>query len=112
MAYDDRLVEQVREVLAGEPTAEKKMFGGLTFMVSGHMCCGVQDDRIMVRVGPVAYAECLRCAGVKRFDVTGKPMVGMIWVEAEALRTSSQIKRWIDKGVAYVKSLPPPKQRK
>lgn len=107
MGYDDLLVKRVRRALAKEQVVERKMFGGLTFMVSGHMCCGVQDDRIMVRVGPDAYEKSLRYPGVKRFDVTGKPMKGMIWVEPEVWRSSSQLKNWIDKGLTYVRSLPP-----
>jgi TfoX/Sxy family transcriptional regulator of competence genes len=54
MAYDDTLVRRLRRTLANEQVVERKMFGGLTFVVSGHMCCGVQDGRIMVRVGPDA----------------------------------------------------------
>jgi len=107
MAYDDTLVERVRQALAKEPIVERKMFGGLTFMVSGHMCCGVQDNRIMVRVGPDAYDKSLRYWGVKPFDVTGKPMKGMIWVEAGAIRSTSQLKNWVGKGLAHVRSLPP-----
>lgn len=107
MAYDDALVQRLRRTLANEQVVERKMFGGLTFVVSGHMCCGVQDDRIMVRVGPDAYERSLRHLGVKPFDVTGRPMKGMIWVEANALRSSSQLKNWVGKGLTYVRSLPP-----
>ncbi len=107
MAYDEKLVQRLRRALANEDVVERKMFGGLTFMVSGHMCCGVEDDEMMVRVGQDAYESSLRHSGVKPFDVTGKLMKGMVWVKAEELRSSSQLKNWIEKGLTYVRSLPP-----
>lgn len=107
MAYDEKLVQRVRRALVKENVVERKMFGGLTFMVSGHMCCGVQDDRMMIRVGPDAHDRTLHRSGVKPFDVTGKPMKGMIWVEPAALRSSSQLKNWVEKGLIYIRSLPP-----
>ncbi len=107
MAYDDNLVQRVRRALANENVVERKMFGGLTFMVSGHMCCGVENQRMMVRVGPVNYETSLRRSGVKPFDATGKPMKGMVWVEPDALRSSSQLENWVEKGLIYVRSLPP-----
>jgi len=107
MAYDEKLVQRIRRVLAKERVVERKMFGGLTFMVSGHMCCGVADERMMVRVGPDAYERSIRRVAVKPFDVTGKPMKGMVWVEPEALRTAPQLKNWLNKGLTYVRSLPP-----
>jgi len=107
MAYDEKLVQRLRRALANEDVVERKMFGRLTFMVSGHMCCGVEDDEMMVRVGPDAYESSLRHSGVKPFDVTGEPMKGMVWVKTEELRSSSQLKNWIEKGLTYVRSLPP-----
>lgn len=107
MAYDEKLVRRVRQALAKESVVERKMFGGLTFMVSGHMCCGVEDNRMMVRVGPDAHEKTLRRSGVKPFDVTGKPMKGMIWVQPEALRSSMLLTNWAEMGLSYVRSLPP-----
>lgn len=92
------------------------MFGGLTFMVSGHMCCGVEDDRLMVRVGPQSYEECLRQRGAKPFDVTGKPLMGMVWVDPELVHTDADMKEWLNRALIFVRSLPAksstPKRRK
>ncbi len=107
MAYDEKLVQRLRRALANEDVVERKMFGGLTFMVSGHMCCGIEDDEMMVRVGPDAYESSLRHSGTKPFEVTGKLMKGMVWVKTEELRSSSQLQNWIEKGLTYVRSLPP-----
>ena len=74
MLYDGQLVERVRGVLKGERrVAERKMFGGLTFMVRGNMACGVEHDRLMVRVGPDAYDDALGQVHVRPMDFTGRP---------------------------------------
>jgi TfoX/Sxy family transcriptional regulator of competence genes len=109
MAWSLELAQMVRAALASEDVTERRMFGGLTFMVDGHMCCGVGDDRMMVRVGPEAYEAFLHSPGVGPFDATGKPLIGMIWVDPSVLRSKSQVEGWIDAGLVFIRSLPPKK---
>ena len=82
MPYDEQLVGRVRGVLAKKRNvAERKMFGGLTFMVRGHMACGVENERLMVRVGPAAYDDAVGRPHAQMMDFTGRPMKGFVFVE-------------------------------
>ena len=82
------------------------MFGGIAFMVRGNMCCGVIDDRLMVRVGPDAYNKVLRLAHAEPMDFTGKAMRGMVYVSSEGTRTSRQLRTWVQRGLEFVRTLP------
>ena len=80
MAYDEGLAQRVREVLAERSDlSERKMFGGLCFLVNGNMCCGVVRDELMVRVGPDAYDESLSLPHARKMDITGRPMKGFVY---------------------------------
>jgi TfoX/Sxy family transcriptional regulator of competence genes len=108
MAYDEGLGERIREVLAGtDGVSEKKMFGGLAFMVTGNMACGVIGDDMVVRGDPDDYAAWLAEPGVRVFDFTGRPMKGWIVVGAEALDGDDALERWVARGRDYAASLPP-----
>ncbi len=87
MAFDDKLVERIRAVLSDQSVEEKKMFGGLTFMVNGHMCCGVGKEGLMVRVGPDAYEASVKQPGARPMDFTGRAMKGLVWVDPETVTT-------------------------
>ena len=106
MAYDEQLAARVRTALAGQAgVSERKMFGGLSFMLNGNMCCGVVGDDLMVRVGPAAYEDALQLRGARPMDFTGRPMKGMVYIgpdgcEGRGLRT------WLQRGVAFASSLP------
>ncbi|MEZ0472925.1 TfoX/Sxy family protein [Luteimonas salinilitoris] len=106
MAWSSELVELVRGALARENVVEHGMFGALIFMVDSHMCCGVENDRMMVRVGPNAFEAFLHRSGVRPFDVTGKPLIGMIWVDPSVLRSKLQVQGWVDAGLVFLRSLP------
>ncbi len=106
MPYDEELVERVRGVLAGKTFNEKKMFGGLTFMLHGNMCCGVEGDRLMVRVGPEKYDEALGQKHAQLMDFTGRPMKGMVFVGSEGLASDRELKAWVQRGVDFALSLP------
>lgn len=107
MSYDERLAERVREVLGPRKrVVEKRMFGGLAFMVRGHMACGIVKDELMVRVGPEAHAAALARAGARPMDFTGRPMKGMVYVGASGIRTRAQLERWVALATAYAESLP------
>jgi hypothetical protein len=82
------------------------MFGGLCFMVSDHMCCGVINDTLMARVGPKQYEECLKLKHVKEMDFTGKPLKGMVYVQAQGVADDRELERWVDRCLEFVRSLP------
>ena len=107
MAYDERLAARVRKLLAPQDgLSDKKMFGGISFMLRGNMCCGVNGDRMMVRVGPDAYEKALSLKHAKPMDFTGKPLRGFVYVESEGVKTAKQIQAWVDRGLKFVKGLP------
>jgi len=108
MAYDEKLADRVRVILRRRRgLEEKKMFGGLAFLVNGHMACGIIDEDLMVRVGPDAYDASLKKSGVRPMDFTGRPMKGMVYVAGSALRRTTSLEAWVKKGLAYARSLPP-----
>jgi hypothetical protein len=83
------------------------MFGGLAFLVGGHMCCGVVGDRLMVRVGPDAYEEALGRPHARKMDFTGRPMRGLVYVEPRGFASEDALAGWIARGLAFVETLPP-----
>lgn len=108
MAYDEGLAERLREVYDGMPgVAEKKMFGGLAFMVRGHMSCGVVNDTLMARVGPESYADALAQPHAREMDFTGKPLKGFVYVDAAGLESDEDLTTWVRLSLAFVGSLPP-----
>lgn len=108
MAVDEKLVARIRDVLSERnDVEEKRMFGGIAFMVRGHMCCGPLEKDLMVRVGPDQYDSALKRKHATTMDFTGKPMRGFVTVQAEGLRTKRDLTRWIGLGLKFVESLPP-----
>ncbi|MEK7833638.1 MAG: TfoX/Sxy family protein, partial [Acidobacteriota bacterium] len=88
MAFSEKLADRIRKQLESENgVVEKKMFGGLAFMVNGNMSCGVVGEDLMVRVGPEAYESALAEPDAREMDFTGRPMKGMIYVTADGIRT-------------------------
>ncbi len=107
MAYDSKLADRVRMALEGHPgLAEKRMFGGIAFMLNGNMCCGVINDDLMVRVGPEGFEEALAQPHARPMDFTGRPMTGFVFVGPEGTQTESTVEKWILRGVAFAGSLP------
>lgn len=108
MAYEATLGDRVRDALADTPgLSEKKMFGGLCFLVNGHMCAGIVGSTLMVRIGPEGYADALTEPHVRPMDFTGRPMTGMIFVDPPALATDAGLAAWATRGARYAASLPP-----
>jgi TfoX/Sxy family transcriptional regulator of competence genes len=108
MAYDEDVAFRIRAVLADQDSVtEKKMFGGLSFVVNGHMCCGLAKEKLMVRVGPEQYEECLAQPHAREMDFTGRPMKGMIYVDSEGYDSDEDLQAWVDRGLAFVTSLQP-----
>ena len=107
MAYDERLAQRMRKLLAKQPgVTERRMFGGLALMVRGNMCCGILKDELMVRVGPEQYEEALAQSGTRPMDFTGRPMKGMIFVDPNGCKTEKALAKWIERGLAFAGSLP------
>jgi len=107
MAYDEGLADRVRDVLATEPgLTERKMFGGLAFMLDGHMCCGIAGGDLMLRLGVDGADAALDRPHVRPMDFTGKPMAGMVFVSPEGLRGSA-LRGWVGRATAFVRTLPP-----
>ena len=108
MAYSEQLADRVRAVLAGHNgTTERKMFGGLAFMLSGNMACGVIGDELMVRVGAEQQDSMLAQPHARPMDFTGRPMKSMVYVGADGLESDASLATWVERGVAYATSLPP-----
>ena len=107
MGYDERLAARVRDVLGGRPdVVEKKMFGGLCFMVNGGMCCGLTSTALMVRVGPDEYEGALAQPHARPMDFTGRPLAGMVYVDPVGYRTDAALTKWVQRGLDYVATLP------
>ncbi len=108
MAIDDKFAGRVRTVLQETgPFNEKKMFGGLCFLVGGNMACGVTGDNdLMVRVGPDAYEGALKLKHARPMDLTGRPMKGMIFVHPDGVSTKRNLRAWVARGVKFAASLP------
>ena len=107
MAYQESLAARVRVALNHPHRTERKMFGGLSFMVHGHMVCGVLGDELIVRVGKDAYEDALKRPHAREMDFTGRPMKGMVYVGAEAIQDDDTLLAWVDRGLAFVETLPP-----
>lgn len=107
MAYNEKLAERIRNELGGIPFVEKKMFGGVGFLVHGNMACGVYKDDLIVRVEPDKHEKLLKKAGAKVFDITGKPMKGWLMVEPQGCKTARQLSAWVREGIEFALTLPP-----
>jgi TfoX/Sxy family transcriptional regulator of competence genes len=112
MAYDEKLADRVRELLPpGDVVSERKMFGGLAFMLGGHMFCGVVKDTLMARLGPDAAESALDEPHVRPMDFTGRPMKGMVFIEPAGLN-GPDLERWVSAAAEHARALPPkPAQR-
>jgi TfoX/Sxy family transcriptional regulator of competence genes len=107
MAYNEKLAERIRRQLSNRAdVVERKMFGGLAFMVRGHMCCGVVGDELMARVGPAAYEDALRVKHAREMNFTGKPLRGMVYVAAPGIASAKQLGVWIERGLQFTLTLP------
>lgn len=105
----EALAQRIRPLLSSEyGYDEKRMFGGLCFLLNGNMCCGVtREARLMVRVGPEAYEAALREPHAGEMDFTGRPMRGLVFVESPGFESDEQLHAWIERGVAFAGRLPP-----
>jgi hypothetical protein len=107
MAYDESLAARVRALVADRTDVrEQKMFGGLTFMVGGNMCCGVNGDELIVRLDPEREDDALARPHARPMDLTGRPLRGFVMVSPAGLE-GERLQRWVREAVARAESLPP-----
>jgi hypothetical protein len=108
MVYDEGLVERLREIFEDRrDVKEKKMFGGIAFMVRGHMCVGIVGETLMARIGPDEYDKALKKKHVREMDVTGRPMKGFIYIDPAGFESDKDLQYWVTLSETYAKSLPP-----
>ena len=108
MAFDEGLADRVRRALQGlDGLNEKRMFGGIAFLLHGNMACGILADRLIARIGPDAYEATLGEPGVSPFDVTGRPMRGWVTVDVNAVDDDDAVQAWIDRAIGFAMTLPP-----
>ncbi len=108
MAYDEKLAERIRTKLKGtRGLTEKKMFGGVGFLINGNMACGVHKQDMIVRLSNEDSDAALKLAHLRLFDMTGRPMKGWIMVEPQGTTSEKAVHGWVEKGVTYARSLPP-----
>lgn len=108
MAYDEGLAERVREIVAlhGDVT-ERKMFGGIAWMVAGNMACGVLGEELIVRLGPEDGERALGEPHTRPFDYTGRPMKGFVCILPDGTHGGPDLAGWVEAGVGFASSLPP-----
>ncbi len=107
MAYDEGVAQRIREALTPRnDIVEKKMFGGLAFMLAGNMCCGVIGETLMVRVGAEAYPRALAEPHARKMDFNGKPLKVFDYVAPEGFKRDEDLAAWLARGVAFATSLP------
>ncbi len=108
MAYDAGLAERIREILADRhDVSERKMFGGLAFMIRGHMSVGIVKDELMVRVAPEDHHTLLQRPHARPMDFTGRPMRGFLFIAAPGFEADADLERWVGHGLKHALSLPP-----
>jgi TfoX/Sxy family transcriptional regulator of competence genes len=109
VAYDEDLAHRIRELVATEPgVTEQRMFGGLAFLINGHMSVSASGrGGLLLRCNPAETDALLRKASAGPFEMRGRVMDGWIRIDANGLRSRAQLERWVARGVAYARSLPP-----
>jgi TfoX/Sxy family transcriptional regulator of competence genes len=111
MAYDQHLAERARAILAaaGQTPAEKKMFGGMSFLISGNMCCGVMGEDLLIRVGAEASGAALADPAARPFDMGRGPSPGWVVVAPGGTASDETLAVWVQQALAFVTTLPPKK---
>ncbi len=108
MSYDEKLAARIRTLLDSNPgLSERKMFGGIAFMINGNMCCGVTGKDLMLRVGAADYEATLALPYARPMDFTGRPMKSMVFVGPAGTKNSKSLSAWVDRACAFASSLPP-----
>jgi TfoX/Sxy family transcriptional regulator of competence genes len=112
MAFDTQLAQRVRKVLGTRPDiSERKMFGGLAFLVDGKMFIGIRNSSLMARIGRERHADALALPHVRVMDFTGRPMKGYVYIDPPAIADHKDLEAWVQWCVQYVKRLPTKKPK-
>ena len=107
MAYSESLAARIRQAFGRtRGLVEKKMFGGVGFLLHGHMCVGVWKNSLIVRLDPAEAEPLLAEPHVRPFDITGRPMKGWLLIEADGLETDEQLQAWLARSKDFVRGLP------
>jgi len=108
VAYDEELAGRIRELVAGEPSlTEKKMFGGLAFLVGGNMAVAASGQGgLLVRVDPAESDALVAGSNARPMEMRGRQMAGWLRVDAEDVRSDAELAEWVGRGAAYARSLP------
>ncbi len=110
MAYDEQLAQRVRLILEERPElVEKKMFGGVSYLLNGNMVCGINGDQLIVRMSEIEFMDALTQPHVRVFDLTGRPMKGWVFVGPSGIAGDNDLKKWVESGLRYAQGLPPKK---
>ena len=112
MSYNEKLAEKIRIAFSKiQNVEEKKMMGGLTFMVNGKMCVGILNDDLMVRISPDAYEDALKRKECREMDFTGRPMKGFVFVNEEGTKNKKYFEYWINLALEFNKAAKPSKKK-
>jgi hypothetical protein len=107
MAYDEKLALRVSAILGDLPAlSEKKIFGGVGYLLNGNMACGVHKEYLIVRVGPDRYQAALEQDYTRVFDITGRPMTGWVMVSPDGVSDEGALQQWVQQGVDFASTLP------
>lgn len=107
MPYNEKLAARVQDILSTQENInEKKMFGGIAFLLNGNMCCGVVNNDLLVRVGEDGYLAALKNLNARQMDFTGKPLKGFVFVAPPGVRAKQNLINWIELGLEFVQTLP------
>lgn len=108
MAYSESVAQRVRKTLARRKgnVTERKMFGGLSFLINGNMCCGVVDKNIVLRLGEAGAEKALEERHVDEMDFTGTPLASMVYLRPAGYKTDEDLRRWVGRAVRFARTLP------
>ena len=107
MAYDEKLAQRVRSLVGSrKAVSEREQFGGVAFLIRGNVACGIIGKELLVRVGPDRHEEAMKSKGARAFSLTGRPSRGWIIVRPAGLASAATLKKWIQMGVDFAKTLP------
>ncbi|MCA8983516.1 MAG: TfoX/Sxy family protein [Planctomycetaceae bacterium] len=107
MAYSLALADRIRQLVSRHNgVVEKKMFGGIGFLLNGNMCVGVWQESLIARIGPARYTHALQQPYVREFDITGRAMTGWVMIAPEGLENNDQLQRWISRSMQFTGTLP------
>ena len=108
MAYREEVAERIRSVLDRKrDVTERKMFGGIAFLYNGHMCCGVNGEDLMLRLGNDEAAKALTEPHTRPMDFTAKPLKSMVYVNPEGYDADDDLRAWVDRALRFARTLPP-----